>query len=214
MHVPARRDRRVCRRGRTHARPGADDRGEPELSGDSGCGPGWRSSQPTAHIRRGPGFGPRTGIQLRCRQGWMASSESHCQMVVPEMLAARPRWSTSARMSGTWSRDRGSPSWLGSSQAIALTATTSSGGKNWAPTRAIALLEPGQACLEEPLPPLAYHLATGVEALSNLVVAQALGGQQDEGGSEDVAIRQRIFPGPGFQEFLRAQSDLEVSPFG
>ena len=51
-------------------------------------------------IEDAAGLGGKLGvqgkIQLRCRQGRMASSDNHCQMVVPEMLAASPRLMTSA----------------------------------------------------------------------------------------------------------------------
>ena len=50
--------------------------------------------------------GSRGKIRCRWRQGRMASSDSHCQMVEPEMLATRPRLMTSAWMSdaeaGDW----------------------------------------------------------------------------------------------------------------
>ncbi len=118
----------------------------------------------------------------------MASSDNHCQIVVPEMLATKPRLMTSARMSGTCSRDRGKPSWEGSSQALALTATTSS-GENSAPASAIALFESFEAFLEEALAPFADDLATGVQALGDLVVAETLGGEEEEAGSKNIAIR-------------------------
>jgi hypothetical protein len=73
--------------------------------------------------------GSRGKIQLRWIHGLSASSLSQRQIVVPESDATRPRRITSARMSGTWSRARGRPRRAGSSQAIAFTATTSSGGK-------------------------------------------------------------------------------------
>jgi len=66
------------------------------------------------------------------------SSLSQRQIVVSEIEAARPRRITSARMSGTWSRERGRPRRAGSSHAIALTATTSAGGKTRPPARQVA----------------------------------------------------------------------------
>jgi len=70
-----------------------------------------------------------------------------------------------------------------------LTATTSSGGKNSAPAGAIALFESFQAFLEEALAPLADDLATGVQALGDLIVAETLRGEEDDAGSEYIAIR-------------------------
>lgn len=94
----------------------------------------------------------------------MASSDSQRQMVVPEMSATIPRLTTSAAMSGTCSRDSGTPSREGSSQASALTATTTSGGKAGGPATPGALLQPGDAVLEEALTPLGDDLAAGVQA--------------------------------------------------
>jgi hypothetical protein len=54
--------------------------------------------------------GTKFKIQLRRVQGRMASAASHHQMVAPEISATRPRRITSARMSGTCSRDSGTPS--------------------------------------------------------------------------------------------------------
>src|SRR5262245_47793153 len=79
------------------------------------------------------------------------------------MLATSPRFITSAWMSGTCKPEKGSPSRAGSSQAIALTTTTSSGGENRAPARAVALLKSGQALLEEALTPLGDDLERQIE---------------------------------------------------
>ncbi len=84
----------------------------------------------------------------------MASSDSHRQMVVPEMSATIPRVTASAARSGTWKRDSGTPSREGSSQASALTATTTSGGKDRRSAASRALLEARQAVLEEAFAPL------------------------------------------------------------
>ncbi len=87
--------------------------------------------------------GARGKIQLRWVQGLIASSSSQRQMVMSEIEATSPRRITSAWMLGTCRREKGSPRRAGSSHAMALTATTSSGGKNRAAARAGALLETG-----------------------------------------------------------------------
>src|SRR5205823_1663267 len=74
--------------------------------------------------------GSRGKIQQRCCQGRMASSLSHRQRVVSLREAASPQERTWAPSSATLQRERGAPTRLGNSQAIALTCTTSSGGKN------------------------------------------------------------------------------------
>ena len=131
-------------------------------------------------------------IHDRCRQGRMASSESHRQIVVPEISATMPRVVTSLAMSGTCSRDSGTPNREGSSQANALTATTTSGGKDRGSTAPGALFEPGETLLEEPLTPLRDDLASGVQPPGDLVVVESLGGHEHDLGSDHFSIRQRI----------------------
>jgi hypothetical protein len=58
--------------------------------------------------------GSRGKIQLRDVHGRSASSASQRQMVAPEISATSPRRTTSSRMSGTCSREKGSPSSAGS----------------------------------------------------------------------------------------------------
>jgi len=92
-------------------------------------------------------------------------------------------------MSGMWSRLKGSPSRAGSSQAIALTATTSAGGTSRPAAGPGALGQTGQALLEEALPPFRHDLDRGVEPLGDLHVLLALGSQKHDPGPDDVAIR-------------------------
>jgi hypothetical protein len=49
---------------------------------------------------------------------------------------------------------------------------------------------------KEPFSPLANHLAAAAELRGNLVVAQALGGEEDHLVADDLKIRQRILAGP------------------
>src|SRR5260370_33537133 len=90
------------------------------------------------------------------------------------------------------SREGGSLCSCGSSQASALTATTTLGGKASWPTAARTRLQSGKALLEEALAPLAHDLPGRIEPKGNLVVSQPLCGVECNLGSEDVAIRCRI----------------------
>lgn len=65
--------------------------------------------------------------------------------------------------------------------------------------RARQPVKPHQSVPEEALAPLADDLAACVEPSGNLVVAQALGGQQDHLGSNDLEIGQRIPARPAAQ---------------
>jgi hypothetical protein len=74
-------------------------------------------------------------------------------------------------------------------QAMDLTSTTSSGGKNRGPSSAGTLVKAWQAFLEEAFAPLADHLPWGVETTGDRLVIHALSGHQDHIGSEHIAIR-------------------------
>src|SRR6266516_1397163 len=153
--------------------------------------------------------GARGKIQLRWDQGRIASSASQRQMVVPEIAATRPRVMTSSRMSGTCRRESGRPRRLSSSQAIALTSMTTSGGKDAWPSSPGSLLEAAEPLGEEALAPLGDDLATGVQTGRDLVVVKARGRHEHDLGPHDIPIRQRVPAGLGLQHlaFLAAQLD-------
>ena len=77
----------------------------------------------------------------------------------------------------------------GSSQASALTCTTSSGGKSPGSTRASLFFQSRQSLLEKAFAPQADDFASRMQARSNFVVAQAVGGEEDHLGSDDLKIR-------------------------
>jgi len=87
------------------------------------------------------------------------------------------------------SRDSGRPDAQGSSQAKALTSTTTSGTEARLPASPRSLLQPFQAVLEEPFPPLTDDLEGGVEPLSNLLILHTLGGIEHNLGPDDINIR-------------------------
>jgi len=78
---------------------------------------------------------------------------------------------------------------MGRSQAIRLTSTTTVGGKaGWAPASRL-LIEARKTFVKEPVAPLADNLPRGIQARRDDVIGQALGGQEDELGPDDVSIR-------------------------
>jgi hypothetical protein len=89
-------------------------------------------------------------------------------------------------------RGSGSPVSWGSSQARAFTATTTLGGKAGRSPDARPLFEADETFLEEPLAPLADDLPRGIEATTDLIVAEAVGGIKGNLGADDVSIRRRI----------------------
>ena len=96
---------------------------------------------------------------------------------------------TSRLISAVEKRDRGRPISLGSSQARALTATTVSGGKDARSALSWELFQTVKALLKEALTPLAHDLSGRIETFGDLVVAQPLGGIQDDPGADHIAIR-------------------------
>jgi hypothetical protein len=93
---------------------------------------------------------------------------------------------------------------------MALTYTTSSGGKNPGASRALAVFQTRQAPLKESLSPHADNLPSGTEAFGNLIVGKAFVSQKHHLGANYHKIRQRIFTGASseFLSFMRCKSDL------
>ena len=104
----------------------------------------------------------------------MASSDSQRQIVAPEMSATMPRLRGLGRCRAREERLSGTPRRHGSSQARALTATTTSGGKDRGSASPGPLFEAGQALLEEAFAPFRHDLPAGVKAGGDLVVAESL----------------------------------------
>ena len=83
--------------------------------------------------------GSRGKIQERCRQGLIASWFSQRHSVETETSLTRPVVMTSSRSSARLHRPSGTPRTAGSSQAIALTSTTTAEGEMAWPTRPLAI---------------------------------------------------------------------------
>src|SRR3990170_581103 len=98
--------------------------------------------------------GSRGKIQHRCCHGLIASSESQRQTVLSLIRATSPVRLASAATSVTLILESGIPKDAGSSQAMAFTWTTSSGGENPRAAGAGELVKPRQALLKDPLAPL------------------------------------------------------------
>ena len=103
------------------------------------------------------------------------------------------------------------PDCRGSSQAKALTCTTSSGGENPGATRAGEFLQPAESFVKEALAPLADDLAAGIQTGGNFIVGDAFGGQENHLGAKDLKVWQRILCGASIQLllFIRAEHDPE-----
>jgi hypothetical protein len=89
-------------------------------------------------------------------------------------------------------------------------SVTRAGKDRW-PTAARALLQTGQALLEEPLAPLRHDLSSGIEPSGDLVDGPRSGHQRDL-GPHHIAIRQRISTGGASDS--RRWSALNVSSTG
>src|SRR6476661_1124227 len=132
----------------------------------------YRSSTRAALVAKS---GSRGKIQDRCCHGLIASADSQRQIVVPEIAATMPCSTAARAKSGQCQRASGAPAVVGSSQASALTATTTSGGKTGGSSSPGLIGKSGQALLVEAFAPLGHHLPRGVQACGDLVVTQPLG---------------------------------------
>jgi hypothetical protein len=133
----------------------------------------------------------RGKIQDRGWQGLIASELSQRQMVVPEIAATMPDSTAARARSGHCQRASGwgGSAVAGNSQASALMATTTSGGKTRGPSSPRQIGQASQAFVEEAFAPLGYHLAGSVQAGGDLVVAQPFGGVEYDLGSHYFQIR-------------------------
>jgi hypothetical protein len=119
----------------------------------------------------------------------MASWSSQRHSVAPLISATKPRSMTARRISASEKRDKGLPWSLGSSQASALTSTTTLGGKTRRGAATSSLFESNQARLMEALPPLADDLTRSIESRSDEVIGEAGSSIQDDLGANHISIR-------------------------
>lgn len=87
---------------------------------------------------------------------------------------------------------------------------TISGGKSSGATRAIGVLQSGQALLKEALTPFTDDIPSDMQMLSDLVIGESLGSEQDHLSALNLKIRQRILLGSSLK-LIRlglGQSDL------
>jgi hypothetical protein len=78
---------------------------------------------------------------------------------------------------------------MGRSHAIRFTSTTTVGGKAGWPPASRLFFQAREALLKEPVAPLADNLPWGIQTRRDDVIGQALGGQEDQLGPDDVSIR-------------------------
>jgi hypothetical protein len=116
----------------------------------------------------------------------IASSCSQRQIVVAE-ASVTPRSITRRCSSVRVNRPSGRPWVAGTSQAIALTSATCSGGETARAPRALLVDEPGEPLFAESSPPLADALGRAVESLGDLGVGEALGRVEDHPRPLDLA---------------------------
>src|SRR5688572_2640671 len=133
--------------------------------------------------------GSRGKIQLRCRHGWSASALNHRHRVTPLICATMPRARTSRCSSGMVKRASGTSARLGNSHASRLTSTTTLGGNAGFTPASRLFLKARQSVFEDTVAPFADDLARHIEAGGDEIVAEPVGGQQDDLRADDVSIR-------------------------
>jgi hypothetical protein len=151
--------------------------------------------------------------QQRCCQGLIASSCSQRQIVEAE-ASVTPRSTTSRCSSVRVKRDSGRPCVTGSSQAIALTSATCSGGKTPRTARARFVGKSLETTLAKPRSPAADDLWMAVEPGSDLRVLRALGGIEDHPRPLHLTPGRRHRPRPPLKlnALLAAQLDHMAAP--
>jgi hypothetical protein len=103
-------------------------------------------------------------------------------------------------MSAALKRESGRPSVEGNSQAMALTCTTTSGGKNRGAARTWSLLQAWQALVKEAFAPKTNDVAAHRQRGGDFVIGQTLRRQKDHSGTKYNIIWQRILSHPALQE--------------
>jgi hypothetical protein len=141
----------------------------------------------------------------------IAASCSQRQIVVAE-ASLTPRSTTSRCSSVRLKRESGRPCVAGSSQAIALTSATCSGGETARAPRALPVGETLEPLGAESSSPLADALGGAVEPLGDLAVGHALGGVDDHPGLLDLAEGAGLRAGeaPELLTLLTVQLDLDL----
>jgi len=86
-------------------------------------------------------------------------------------------------------RAKGTSAWLGNSHASRLTSTTTLGGKAGCAPASRLFLKAGHSVFKETVAPFADDLARCIESRGDEIVAESLGGQQDNLRADDVTIR-------------------------
>src|SRR5215217_6529826 len=130
----------------------------------------------------------RGKIQERCRQGLSASWSSQRHSVETETSLTRPVVITSSRSSARLQRLSGTALVAGSSQAIALTSTTTAEGEAARPTRPLAIPQPAEAFFDKALTPLRHGIDRHPKPPGDPDVLLAVGGGQHDPGPDDLAL--------------------------
>src|SRR6266508_3021311 len=132
--------------------------------------------------------GSRGKIQERCRQGLSASWSSQRHSVETETSLTRPVVMTSSRSSGRLQRPSGTPRVAGSSQAIALTSTTTAEGETARPAGPLAVPQPAKAFLDKAFAPLRHGVDRHPKPPGDPGVLLPLGGRQHDPGPHHLAL--------------------------
>ena len=163
---------------------------------------------PARPSRRSAGRGRRSRSAAATASTRRRAASARSSRPTPRSGRAR---STSRCSSVREKRPSGRPCVAGNSHASAFTSATCSGGKTARAARALAILEPSQALLEEPPPPAADDIRRRLEPARDLRVGLPVGRVQDHLRPNHDLVRQRVTRHPPLQlgTLLAAQLDHE-----
>src|SRR5919201_92567 len=157
----------------------------------------YRSSTTAALVAKS---GSRGKIHERCRQGLSASSSNQRQIVETETSSTRPSARTSSRSSARLRRPSGTARTAGSSQAIALTWTTTAEGEAARPARPLTIPQPPKALLDEAFAPLRHRVDRHPQPPRDHDVLLPVGGGQHDPGPHHLALLGSGLAHPGLQQ--------------
>src|SRR5215218_1320656 len=132
--------------------------------------------------------GSRGKIHDRCRQGFSASWSSQRHSVDTETWSTRPVVITSSRSSVRLQRPSGTARTAGSSQAIALTSTTTAEGEAPRPARPLAIRKPPKSLLDKAFAPLRHRVDRHPKPPGDRDVLLPIGGLQHDPGPDHLAL--------------------------
>src|SRR5215218_5746744 len=148
----------------------------------------WMEVFSSAEMTNSPGSSRRPWNRRAYRSSTTAAWSSQRHSVETETSLTRPLVMTSSRSSARLQRLSGTARAAGSSQAIALTSTTTAEGEAARPARPLAIRKPPKSLLDKALAPLRHRVDRHPKPPGDLDVLLPIGGLQHDPGPDHLAL--------------------------